>query len=56
MWSVSDFSAVVPVISVISEQLLFEQATDIQIPIGIILLMTAVINLGLILFVKWSVR
>lgn len=54
--SVSAFSIAVPTISVILEQLLFGQAIDMQIPIGIILLMTAIINLGLILFVKWNVR
>ncbi|WP_291582143.1 hypothetical protein [Clostridium sp. UBA6640] len=54
--SVSVFSIAVPTISVIPEQLLFGQAIDMQIPIGIILLMTAIINLGLILFVKWNVK
>ncbi|MBU5484191.1 MFS transporter [Clostridium sp. MSJ-11] len=54
--SVSAFSTAVATISVIPGQLLFGQAIDMQIPIGIILLITAIINLGLILFVKWNVR
>ncbi len=53
---VSAFSTAVATISVIPGQLLFGQAIDMKIPIGIILLMTATVNLGLILFVKWNVR
>lgn len=54
--SVSAFSAAVATISVAPGQILFGQVIEMGIPIGIILLITAVINLGLITFVKWNVR
>ena len=53
---VSAFSTAVATISVAPGQLLFGQVIDFGIPIGIILLITAVVNLGLIAFVKWNVR
>ena len=43
-------------ISVAPGQLLFGQVIDFGIPIGVILLITAVVNLGLKAFVKWNVR
>ena len=54
--SVSAFSTAVATISVAPGQLLFGQIIDIGIPIGIILLITAIINIGLIIFIKWNVR
>ncbi|MGG7141958.1 MFS transporter [Clostridium nigeriense] len=53
---VSAFSVAVATISVAPGQLLFGQVIDMGIPIAIILSVTAVINLGLILFVKWNAR
>ena len=53
---VSAFSTAVATISVAPGQLLFGQVIDFGIPIGVILLITAVVNLGLIAFVKWNVR
>ena len=54
--SVSAFSTAVATISVAPGQLLFGQVIDIGIPIGIILLVSAIFNIGLMLFVKWNVR
>ena len=53
---ISAFSTAVATISIAPGQLLFGQVIDIGIPIGIILLITAMINFGLILFIKWNVR
>lgn len=53
---ISAFSTAVATISVAPGQLLFGKVIDVGIPIGIILGMTAIINVGLILFVKWNVR
>ena len=53
---VTAFSTAVATISVAPGQLLFGQIIDTGMPIGIILLITAIVNLGLILFVKWNVR
>jgi MFS family permease len=53
---VSAFSTAVATISVAPGQVLFGQVIDIGIPIGVILGITAIINIGLILFVKWNVR
>ncbi|MEG1254385.1 MFS transporter [Clostridium sp.] len=53
---VSAFSTAVATISVAPGQLIFGQVIDMGIPIGIILLVTAIINFGLILFIKWNVR
>lgn len=53
---VSAFSTAIATISVAPGQLLFGQVIELGIPIGIILLVTAIVNLGLILFVKWNVR
>ncbi|MGG7214948.1 MFS transporter [Clostridium nigeriense] len=53
---ISAFSVAVATISVAPGQLLFGQVIDMGIPIAIILSVTAVINLGLILFVKWNAR
>lgn len=53
---VSAFSTAVATISVAPGQLLFGQVIDSGIPIGIILLGTALLNLGLIGFVRWNVR
>lgn len=53
---VSAFSTAIATISVAPGQLLFGQVIELGIPIGVILLVTAIVNLGLILFVKWNVR
>lgn len=53
---VSAFSTAVATISVAPGQLLFGQVIDWGIPLGIILLVTAIFNLGLLGFVKWNVR
>lgn len=53
---VSAFSTAVATISVAPGQLLFGQVIDSGIPIGLILGITTIINIGLILFVKWNVR
>ena len=53
---VSAFSTAVATISVAPGQLLFGQVIDMGIPIGIILLVSAIFNIGLMLFVKWNVR
>ena len=53
---VSAFSTAVATISVAPGQLLFGQVIDMGIPIGIILIITAIVNIGLIAFVKWNVR
>lgn len=54
--SVSAFSTAVATISVAPGQLLFGQVIDLGVPIGIILLVSAILNIGLMLFVKWNVR
>ena len=53
---VSAFSTAVATISVAPGQLLFGQVIDMGIHIGIILIITAIVNVGLIAFVKWNVR
>ena len=53
---VSAYSTAVATISVAPGQLLFGQVIDMGIPIGIILLVSAIFNIGLMLFVKWNVR
>lgn len=53
---VSAFSTAVATISVAPGQILFGQVIDTGVPMGVILGITAVINVGLILFVKWNVR
>lgn len=53
---VSAFSTAVATISVAPGQILFGQVIDIGMPIGVILGTTAIINIGLILFVKWNVK
>ncbi len=53
---VSAFSTAVATISVAPGQILFGQVIDMGMPIGVILGITAIINIGLILFVKWNVR
>lgn len=54
--SVSAFSTAVATISVAPGQLLFGQVIESGMPIGIILLVIAMLNVGLILFIKWNVR
>ena len=49
---VSAFSTAVATISVAPGQLLFGQVIDMGIPIGIILLVSAIFNIGLMLFIK----
>ncbi|WP_195988942.1 MFS transporter [Clostridium sp. D53t1_180928_C8] len=53
---VSAFSTAVATISVAPGQILFGQVIDIGIPIGIILLVSAIFNIGLMLFIKWNIR
>lgn len=53
---VSAFSTAIATISVAPGQLLYGQIIEAGIPIGIILLITAAANIGLIIFVKWNVR
>lgn len=54
--SVSAFSTAVATVSVAPGQLLFGQIIEWGIPLGIILMITALINLKLILFIKWNVK
>ena len=54
--SVSAFSTAVATVSVAPGQLLFGQVIDMGIPIGLILTITAIVNVILILFIKWNVR
>ena len=53
---VSAFSTAVATISVAPGQILFGQVIDMGIPIGIILLVSAIFNIGLMLFIKRNVR
>ena len=53
---VSAFSTAVATISVAPGQLLFGHVIDMGIPIEIILLVSAIFNIGLMLFIKWNVR
>lgn len=53
---VSAFSTAIATISVAPGQLLFGQVIEIGVPMGIILLVTALINIGLVVYVKWNVR
>lgn len=53
---ISAFSTAIATISVAPGQLLFGQIIEMGVPMSIILLVTAVINVGLVLFVKWNVR
>ena len=53
---VSAFSTAVATISVAPGQLLFGQVIDMGVPIGIILFVSAIFNIGLMLFIKWNVR
>lgn len=53
---VSAFSTAVATISVAPGQLLFGQVIDMGIPIGTILLVSAIFNVGLMFFIKWNVR
>ena len=53
---VSAFSTAIATISVAPGQLLFGQVIDMGVPIGIILFVSAIFNIGLMLFIKWNVR
>lgn len=53
---VSAFSTAVATISVAPGQLLYGQVIDAGFTIGTILLVTAIINVLLIMFIKWNVR
>ena len=53
---VSAFSTAIATISVAPGQLLFGQVIDMGIPLGVILIITAIFNIGLMLFIKWNVR
>ena len=53
---VSAFSTAVATISVAPGQLLFGQVIDMGIHISIILGITAILNIALMLFIKWNVR
>lgn len=54
--SVSAFSTAVATISVAPGQLLFGQLIEVGITMGILLGITAVVNIGLVVFVRWNVR
>lgn len=54
--SVSAFSTAVATASVAPGQLLFGYIIDMGLSIGIILLVTAIIDVGLVGFTKWNVR
>lgn len=53
---VSAFSTAIATISVAPGQLLFGQVIDMGVPLGVILIITAIFNIGLMLFIKWNVR
>lgn len=53
---ISAFSTAVATISVAPGQLLFGKVIDMGIPLGIILLVAAIFNFGLMLFIKWNIR
>lgn len=53
---VSAFSTAVATVSVAPGQILFGQVIDMGIPIGVILFVTAIFNIGLMFFIKWNVR
>lgn len=53
---VSAFSTAIATISVAPGQLIYGQAIDFGIPLWIILLITAISNLGLVMFVRWNVK
>ena len=53
---VSAISTAIATISVAPGQLLFGQVIDMGIPLGVILIITAIFNIGLMLFIKWNVR
>ena len=53
---VSAFSTAVATISVAPGQILFGQVIDRGVPISIILIVSAICNIGLMLFIKWNVR
>lgn len=53
---VSAFSTAIATISVAPGQLLFGQVIDMGMPLGVILIITAIFNIGLMLFIKWNVR
>lgn len=53
---VSAFSTAVATISVAPGQLLYGQIIDTGMTIGLILLITAIANIVLVMFVKWNVR
>ena len=54
--SVSAFSTAVATASVAPGQLLFGYIIDMGLSIGLILLVTVIIDIGLVGFVKWNVR
>ena len=53
---VSAFSTAIATVSVAPGQLLYGQVLEMGIPIGMLLLATAIANVGLIIFIKWNVR
>lgn len=53
---ISAFSTAVATVSVAPGQLLFGQIIETGMPIGIILLITALANIGVVMFVRWNVR
>lgn len=54
--SVSAFSTAVATISIAPGQMLFGQIIETGMSLGVILLVTAIINIGLAVYVKWTVR
>ena len=53
---VTAFSTAIATISVAPGQLLFGQVIDLGVPIGVIFLISAILNIALMLFIKWNVR
>ena len=53
---VSAFSTAIATISVAPGQLLYGQVIDIGMPLKYIFILTLIINIGLVIFIKWNVR
>lgn len=53
---VSAFSTAIATISVAPGQLLFGQVIEMGIPLSMILMVTAMMNVGLMGFIKWNIR
>ena len=53
---VSAFSVAIATISITPGQLLYGQVIDMGIPLKYIFIVTLIINIGLVIFIKWNVR